>query len=83
MLKPVLKVTSSCDRKTVNLIKGKFSEKTGKQIDFEIRTDDSLIGGFIAYIDGSIYDASVSSRIDDISRYLGESSDQSDFWVDL
>ena len=83
MLKPVLKVTASCDSRTIELIKDKFSKKAGKQIDFELRTDDSLIGGFIAYIDGKIYDASVSSRIDDISRYLSESTEQSDFWVDL
>ena len=83
MLKSVLIVTSSCDIRTIDMIKDEFSAKTGKQTDFEIRTDDSLIGGFVAYVDGKIYDASLSSRIDDISRFLTESAAPSDFWVNL
>jgi F0F1-type ATP synthase delta subunit len=35
-------------------------------VDFETIKDDSLIGGFIAHIDGVAYDASLRTRLNDM-----------------
>ena len=83
MLKAVLMVTSPYDDKVVKLIEERFTEMTGDKIIFEIRADDSLIGGFKAFINGQIYDASVASRIAGMNKFLAESAEQSDFWMNL
>lgn len=38
--------------------------KTGKRVELEIRTDPTLLGGFVAKIGSEIYDASVLRKID-------------------
>ena len=41
-----------------------LSGKIGKKIELDVRTDPSLLGGFVARIGSEIYDASVIRQID-------------------
>lgn len=40
-----------------------LSEKTGKKVELDVRTDPALLGGFVAQIGSEIYDASVVGKI--------------------
>ena len=42
---------------------GVLSGKTGKRVELDVRTDPSLLGGFVARIGSEIYDASVINKI--------------------
>jgi F0F1-type ATP synthase delta subunit len=72
MDRPVLLVASPYDEATVQAIKDGFTKRFGNELDFEIVEDSKILGGFIAIIDGKVYDASYSSRLYDISRQLSE-----------
>lgn len=41
-----------------------LSGKVGKKVELEVRTDKSLLGGFVAKIGSEIYDASVINKIE-------------------
>ncbi|SHH78502.1 ATP synthase delta (OSCP) subunit [Sporobacter termitidis DSM 10068] len=72
MDKPVLIIAAPYDDATVKAIRDGFSKQLGRELDFEIVEDNKIIGGFIAIIDGKVYDASFSSRLYEISRQLTE-----------
>ncbi|UOO37267.1 F0F1 ATP synthase subunit delta [Oscillospiraceae bacterium CM] len=72
MDKPVLLIASPYDEGTVKAIRDGFSKQYGSELDFEVVEDNKIIGGFIAIIDGKVYDASYSSRLYEISRQLSE-----------
>jgi F0F1-type ATP synthase delta subunit len=67
---PVLMIAASYDEATIQAIKDGFSKQYGKELDFEIVEDGKIIGGFIAIIDGKVYDASFSSRLYELRRQL-------------
>ena len=67
---PVLLIAAPYDEATIKAIRDGFSKQFGKELDFEIVEDNKIIGGFIAIIDGKVYDASYSSRLHEISRQL-------------
>ena len=48
----------------------KLEKKTGKKIELEAKVDPSLIGGISVYVDGKLYDGTVSAHIDKIRRAL-------------
>lgn len=72
MDKPVLLIASPYDEATIHAIQDGFTKQLGKELDFEVVEDNKIIGGFIAIIDGKVYDASYSSRLYEISRQLSK-----------
>ncbi len=72
MKKPVLMIAPSCDEATVATVREEFSALCGKPLEFDIIIDEKLIGGFIAMIDGKVYDTSFSSRLSDIYRRMNQ-----------
>ena len=70
MKKPKLTLPDGADRGTADYIISSFEELFGRPLDFEIKTDSSLLGGFVAEIDGCVFDSSVSSKLADIGRIL-------------
>lgn len=72
MDKPVLLISSPYDEGIIKSIRDGFTKKLGKAPDFEVVENDNILGGFIAIIDGKVYDASYSSRLYEISRQLSE-----------
>jgi len=70
MERPILIVPSSKDEALLETIRGGFEKKFDTKIDFEVIEDAKITGGFIAIIDGKVYDASFSSQLDELSRQL-------------
>jgi F-type H+-transporting ATPase subunit alpha len=70
MAKPILIVASLADESALAAVKEGFAERLGDNPDFEIIEDPKITGGFIAIIDGKVYDASFSSRLFDLSSKI-------------
>jgi len=70
MDRPILIVTSIEDEKLINSIKAGFETKFDKKLDFDVVESKKIAGGFIAVIDGKVYDASFSSRLHELGRRL-------------
>lgn len=67
---PVLKIAPPYDDALVRRIEQGFSAKLGIDVRFEVNEDPSLLCGFIAYINGVLYDVSGKTRLASISEYL-------------
>ncbi|MBO4429401.1 MAG: ATP synthase F1 subunit delta [Clostridia bacterium] len=52
----------------------KLSSKTGKKVTLKCTVDQSLIGGVSVYIDGELYDGTLSARLNDIRRRLTDTA---------
>ncbi|NLT13533.1 MAG: F0F1 ATP synthase subunit delta [Clostridiales bacterium] len=70
MKKPVLMIAPSVDERTIRLICDEFTALFNEPFDFDVIRDEKLIGGFIAMIDGKVYDTSFSSRLNGICRQM-------------
>ena len=51
-------------------LKGRLEKISGKQVQMQVRTDPSIIGGLRVRIDGKELDGTVRGRLDGISRSL-------------
>lgn len=69
MKKVVITAASNMSEETYRRICDGFSQKIG-QAEFVRMTDDGIIGGFIAEIDGEIYDMSIASQLDRMQREI-------------
>jgi len=70
MDKPILIVASKQDEKLIASIHEGFESKLETKLDFDIVESKKITGGFIAVIDGTVYDASFSSRLHELSRLM-------------
>ncbi|MCL2627801.1 MAG: F0F1 ATP synthase subunit alpha [Oscillospiraceae bacterium] len=70
MNKPILIVASRNDEELIKSICEGFETKFDAKLDFEIVESGKITGGFIAVIDGTVYDASYSSRLHELSRQM-------------
>ncbi len=70
MMKAIITVTSSLSDEQYKSICDGFIKKYGCDLCFEKRIDDGIIGGFIADIDGEIYDTSISSQLEKMSKHI-------------
>ena len=70
MLKGKLFIAGPFDDDIVRHISDGFSVMLGREIAFSVKRDGSLIGGFMAIIDGRLYDSSVRSKIEQVERQL-------------
>ena len=68
--RPILIVASNKDETLIKTVLDGFEQKFGAKLDFEIVENEKITGGFIAIVDGKVYDASFSSRLDELSRQL-------------
>jgi len=68
--RPILIVASKNDEHLISSIKTGFENKFDRALDFEIVESRKITGGFIAVIDGNVYDASFSSRLHELSRQM-------------
>ena len=72
MLKPMLIIASREDKEGIAAIVRGFRDKLGEEPDFEIVEDARITGGFIAIINGRVYDASFASRLHEMSESLSQ-----------
>ena len=66
----LLQVPEGTGEETVKLICSSFEKMLGKELTFRVAEKKDLMGGFIAKIDGTTYDNSVSSRLARMKKYL-------------
>jgi F-type H+-transporting ATPase subunit alpha len=74
----ILIVADKTQEKSIEAIIGGFSGKLGYRPDFDVVEDAKITGGFIAIVDGHVFDASFSSRLHDLSKALTESLDHTE-----
>jgi len=70
MDRPILIVTSKDDKKLITSIQSGFESKMGVKLDFDVVESRKITGGFIAVIEGKVYDASYSSRLHELGRQM-------------
>lgn len=70
----VLKIAPPYDDDLIRHIEQGFSDKLGFAVCFKVKEDPSLLCGFIAYVNGMVYDASGKTRLADIKEYLLDSA---------
>ena len=75
MDRPILIVASNQDEALIGSIRDGFEAKLGTKLDFEIVENEKITGGFIAIIDGRVYDASFSSRLNELGRRIIETDE--------
>ncbi len=56
----------------IKSIEAQFSRILNGDVTFDVQRDERLIGGFLAMIDGKVYDSSISTRMKDVERHLFE-----------
>ena len=76
MERPILIIASNKDETLLSSIRAGFEQKLGVELDFEVVEDEKITGGFIAVIDGKVYDASFSSRLNEMGRLLTATENQ-------
>ncbi len=68
----VLKMAPPFRKKDADAIRDGFEKLFERPIDFEIIEDKNLLGGFVAYIGGKVYDASFSSQLKGMEKSFTE-----------
>ena len=53
-------------------MRARFSELTGRQVEFDFHLDQKLLGGIVAQIGSTVYDGSVRGQLDRIRQRLTE-----------
>ncbi|MDR3209216.1 MAG: F0F1 ATP synthase subunit delta, partial [Oscillospiraceae bacterium] len=74
MAKPLLIVADARNEAGIAAVLRGFREKLGEDLDFDVVEDEKLTGGFIAIIEGRVYDASFASRLHDLTENLTNDS---------
>ncbi len=54
----------------IESVKQHFEKLLGQEVSFDVKRNDALIGGFLAIIDGKVYDASVAYRVKEAQHAL-------------
>jgi F0F1-type ATP synthase delta subunit len=65
-------VAPSFDDEGIRLVCDEFAALIGEPLEFDVIRDEKLIGGFIAMIEGKVYDTSFSSKLNEISRQMSQ-----------
>lgn len=48
----------------------RFEGLLGSEIPFDIIRDETLIGGFVAHVNGKVYDSSIRGRLEELQRHM-------------
>jgi len=72
----ILKIAPPYKGETVAELEAGFSEMLGKKIHFKAQEAPDLIGGFIAYVDGRVYDSSFATKLSSLSNYMKDEEAQ-------
>lgn len=67
---PILRIAPPYDDALIRRIKKGFADRLGYGVQFDVREDPTLLCGFIAYIRGTVYDASGKTQLMGVSAYL-------------
>lgn len=53
-------------------LKNKFEMLTGKTVTLDVSTDTNLLGGFVAQVEDTVYDASIKRKLENMKKALLE-----------
>ena len=64
MKRGTLRIAPPYDDELVDMITKGFADILGDDVEFDVVEDKSLIGGFLAVIDGTMYDAGLKEQLE-------------------
>ena len=70
MKKAVIHIAKPYDDSMKLSIQNNFISRAGSNMEFEFIDDPSLIGGFVAFVDGRVYDCSLKTRLGNVEKTL-------------
>ncbi len=68
----ILYVAKNTSEQTLEYIKNQFQTRYGHTLSFHVAESPALLGGFLAIIEGQIYNASLSTKLQDLKNHLLE-----------
>ena len=71
-LKGTLYIAGPFDEAATQNVAEHFARLLGQPVAFEVVRDESLIGGFLAMVNGKVYDSSISVQLNNAARYMLE-----------
>ncbi|MDR2647771.1 MAG: F0F1 ATP synthase subunit delta [Oscillospiraceae bacterium] len=66
----ILRSAAVLDAKQLADVETIFSTRLKQEIKFELMLDPSLVGGFVALIDGKLYDISLAAQLAELKKNL-------------
>lgn len=66
----VLKVAAETDRESLDRITAQLEALLGCSLTLTVQVDESLIGGYAAYVDGRVYDFSYAAQLQSLKQKL-------------
>lgn len=73
LIKPVLEIAPPYDNELIRHIEQEFSNQLSIDVHFKVNENPSLLCGFVAYVNGIVYDASGKNLLGDLKEYLLDS----------
>ncbi len=70
MRKSTITVADNLTIPTYQYLCDEVTKKFGKDIEFEYKIDNSIIGGFIMQLDGIVYDNSIKTQLTRLKKHL-------------
>ena len=70
MRKATIIVADNITIPTYRYLCDELKKKLGKDIDFEYKIDNSIIGGFIINLDGKVYDNSIKTQLERLKKHI-------------
>ena len=71
MQEVLLKIAPPYDAAEVERIRQGFEKLLGQPVTLRVEEDRALIGGFTAYVEGKVYDASMRAKLTAFRQSLG------------
>lgn len=75
MRKSTIIVADNITIPTYRYLCDELKKKLGKDIEFEYKIDNSIIGGFIINLDGIVYDNSVRTQLNRLKKHIKDGDD--------
>ena len=70
MRKSTIIVADNITIPTYRYLCDELQKKLGKDIEFEYKIDNSIIGGFIINLDGVVYDNSIKTQLERLKKHI-------------
>ena len=72
MRKALIKVAPNMDAESLVLLEKGIKENFGSDVVTEKSIDESIVGGFIVSIDGTVYDYSAGTKLKNLKKFINE-----------
>ncbi len=69
-LSGTLETATHCEEETISAMQSMLENLLGVNLQLDVQEDESLVGGFIAYIDGQVYDFSYIAQLGAMKQAL-------------